>query len=40
MIGSGGRTGHTCVCSWMDGELYVLESQDAWYWPKHGIQKK
>ena len=39
MIGSGGRTGHTCVCSWMDGELYVLESQDAWYWPRHGIQK-
>ena len=39
MIGSGGRTGHTCVCSWMDGELYVLEAQDAWYWPREGIQK-
>ena len=39
MIGSGGRTGHTCVCSWIDGELYVLESQDAWYWPRGGIQK-
>ena len=39
MIGSGGRAGHTCVCSWIDGELYVLESQDAWYWPRHGIQK-
>jgi hypothetical protein len=39
MIGSGGRAGHTCVCSWIDGELYVLESQDAWYWPRGGIQK-
>ena len=39
MIGSGGKTGHTCVCSWIDGELYVLESQDAWYWPRGGIQK-
>merc|ERR1712032_1393446 len=22
-----------------DGELHVLESQDGWYWPKHGIQR-
>ena len=39
MIGSGSRAGHTCVCSWIEGELYVLESQDAWYWPRKGIQK-
>ena len=39
MIGSGGRVGHCCVCAWKDGELYVLESQDALYWPRHGIQK-
>ena len=39
MIGSGGRSGHSCVCSWIDDELYVLESQDGWYWPKKGIQR-
>ena len=39
MIGSGGRIGHCCVCAWKDNELYVLESQDALYWPRHGIQK-
>ena len=39
MIGSGGRIGHCCVCSWIDGELYVLEAQDARYWPKAGIQR-
>lgn len=22
-----------------DGELYIVESQDAWYWPTHGIQR-
>ena len=27
------------VCSWIDDELYVLESQDGWYWPKKGIQR-
>ena len=39
MLGAGGRAGHTCVCSWYGDELYVLESQDGWYWPRHGIQK-
>ncbi len=39
MIGSGGHLGHTAVCSWIDGELYVLESQDGWYWPNAGIQR-
>ena len=39
MIGSGGVIGHCCVCAWKDNELYVLESQDALYWPRHGIQK-
>jgi hypothetical protein len=23
----------------VDGEIVVLESQDGWYWPKHGIQR-
>jgi len=39
MIGSGGNIGHVAVCSWIDGELYVLESQDAWFWPNAGIQR-
>ena len=39
MVGAGGRTGHTAVCSWIDNELYVLESQDGWYWPTKGIQR-
>ena len=39
MVGAGGHLGHTGVCSWIDGELYVLESQDGWYWPTAGIQR-
>ena len=39
MLGSGGHSGHTAVCAWMDGELYVFESQSGWYWPKENIQK-
>ena len=23
----------------VDGVLSVVESQDGWYWPKHGIQR-
>eukprot|EP01136_Pigoraptor_vietnamica_P016724 Opistho-1_new@61011 len=37
--GMGAHTGHFTVALWMDGELYVLESQDGWYWPNHGIQR-
>ena len=22
-----------------DGELWLIESQDGWYWPNHGIQR-
>ena len=39
MIGAGGKSGHSAVCTWMDGELYVVESQSGWYWPRSGIQK-
>lgn len=39
MYGSGSRIGHSTVAYWDNGELYVLESQDGWYWPKHGIQR-
>jgi hypothetical protein len=27
------------VALWIDGVLHVIESQDGWYWPKHGIQR-
>eukprot|EP00357_Protocruzia_adherens_P032100 CAMPEP_0115009958 /NCGR_PEP_ID=MMETSP0216-20121206/22979_1 /TAXON_ID=223996 /ORGANISM="Protocruzia adherens, Strain Boccale" /LENGTH=601 /DNA_ID=CAMNT_0002377979 /DNA_START=45 /DNA_END=1850 /DNA_ORIENTATION=+ len=40
MWGSGARVGHSTMAMWDDqGELWVLESQDGWYWPTHGIQK-
>ena len=39
MIGTGSTIGHCAVASWIDGKLYVLESQDGWYWPYKGIQK-
>lgn len=36
--GTGGIAGHSTLALWFpeeDGtkELYVIESQDAWYWP-------
>ena len=39
MIGAGGHVGHCVVCAWRDNELYVVEAQAAWYWPRKGIQK-
>ena len=39
MVGSGSRVGHTAVALRIDGELYVVESQAGWYWPKFGIQR-
>jgi hypothetical protein len=39
MFGSGSRLGHSAVACWIEGELFVLESQDGWYWPRNGIQK-
>jgi len=39
MLGTGSHIGHSAVACWIDGELYVLESQDGWYWPRRGIQK-
>jgi len=38
MWGTGSHSGHTAMCMWIDDELHVFESQDGWYWPKHGIQ--
>lgn len=39
MYGSGTHAGHSTVAMRFDGELYVIESQDGWYWPHNGIQR-
>lgn len=39
MYGTGSRIGHNTMALRFDGELYVVESQDAWYWPTHGLQR-
>ena len=38
-IGSGSRAGHTAIAMWKDDELYIVESQNAAYWPVLGVQK-
>lgn len=38
-IGSGSRAGHTAIAMWKDDELYIVESQNAAYWPTFGIQR-
>jgi len=37
--GTGSHSGHSVIALRIDGELYITESQDGWYWPKHGIQR-
>ena len=39
MYGTGSHSGHTTVALRFDGELYIIESQDAWYWPVQRIQR-
>jgi hypothetical protein len=40
MYGTGAYIGHNVMALRMeDDELYILESQDAWYWPTHGLQR-
>ena len=39
MWGTGGRVGHSTVALTIDGHINIIESQDAWYWPKHNIQR-
>ena len=39
MYGTGSRSGHSVMAMRFDGELYIVESQDAWYWPVHRIQR-
>ena len=37
--GAGSHSGHSVVVLEVDGVKSVVESQDGWYWPKHGIQR-
>jgi hypothetical protein len=39
MWGTGGHIGHSTIALRIDGELNIIESQDAWYWPVHKIQR-
>ena len=39
MYGTGSHAGHSTMALWFDDELYIVESQDAWYWPVHNIQR-
>jgi len=39
MFGTGSHSGHTVMALRFDGELYIVESQDAWYWPIKRIQR-
>jgi len=39
MYGTGSHSGHSVVVLTLDGEKYVVESQDGWYWPKMHIQR-
>jgi hypothetical protein len=39
MYGSGTHAGHSTMALRFDDGLYVVESQDGWYWPVHGIQR-
>jgi len=40
MYGTGAYIGHNVMALRMeDDELYIVESQDAWYWPTHGLQR-
>ncbi len=39
MVGTGARGAHCVQALRFDGELYIVESQDAWYWPTKGIQR-
>jgi hypothetical protein len=37
--GTGSISGHSVTVLEFDGEMYAIESQDGWYWPKKGIQR-
>jgi hypothetical protein len=37
--GANTHSGHSAVLLEVDGVMYVVESQDGWYWPKKNIQR-
>lgn len=37
--GTGSHSGHSVMALRFDGELYMVESQAGWYWPKMNIQR-
>ena len=37
--GTGSRGGHCTNALWFGDELYIVESQDTWYWPNKNIQR-
>jgi hypothetical protein len=40
--GVGSHSGHSVIAVWdkRDGELYIVESQNSWYWPLgKGLQR-
>ena len=40
MYGTGAYVGHNVMAMRMeDNELYIVESQDSWYWPTAGLQR-
>ena len=40
IYGSGTHAGHSVMAIRDENnELYIIESPDGWYWPRHGIQK-
>jgi len=39
MYGTGSHAGHSTMALRFDGELYIVESQDAWYWPTKNLQR-
>lgn len=45
-FGTGSHSGHSVMALWersedpaVSDQLYIVESQDAWYWPTHGLQR-
>lgn len=39
MYATGSHSGHTTMAMRFDDGLYIIESQDAWYWPVQRIQR-
>jgi hypothetical protein len=41
--GAGSHSGHSVMAMWdrtvEPAQLYIVESQDGWYWPNHGLQR-